>query len=282
MADTALSANVNLLDAHQTVTGTKTHASSFTITNAAGLAAPRIYMAGNVVVSSAAAAAGGGLQVSSNVYIVGFASATRFYGDGSGLTGVPGDNLGNHTATADLNMGPYNLSGTGFITISSITATGVGINAAQLSLADNVTISSEAAAGLGAGVRISSNVYIVGFSSAAKYYGDGSGLTNLTVVGDDLGSHIATKVLDMAGNPVIAVSSLTITGVGVNGASPMLSVASSTFTVLANGNVGVGVAVPANKFEIASTGGASMEFDTSVPGIVTIKMGGIAVAEMLP
>ena len=47
-----------------------------------------------------------------------------------------------------------------------------------------------ASATLGGGVRISSNVYIMGYSSATKYYGDGSGLTNLSVSGDDLGNHL--------------------------------------------------------------------------------------------
>ena len=41
-------------------------------------------------------------------------------------------------------------------------------------------ISSETAAGLGAGLRVSTNVYVVGFSSAAKYYGDGSALYGIT------------------------------------------------------------------------------------------------------
>jgi hypothetical protein len=45
-----------------------------------------------------------GLRVSTNVYIVGISSAARYFGDGSALTGVPGDSLGNHTASQQLNM----------------------------------------------------------------------------------------------------------------------------------------------------------------------------------
>ena len=89
------------------------------------------------------------------------------------------DNLGNHTATTVLNMSGFQISSAGAITASSFTATGMGVGAARLRLADNVVISSEARAAFGGGVNISSNVYIVGFSSAARYYGDGSGLTNL-------------------------------------------------------------------------------------------------------
>ncbi|HAF95244.1 MAG: hypothetical protein A2021_06415 [Elusimicrobia bacterium GWF2_52_66] len=113
--------------------------------------------------------------------------ANKFYGDGSGLTGVVsvGDNLGSHIATTTLNMGGNSIvnaaSGTFTqgVTASSFTATGTGLGAVQLRLADNVLISSEASAARGGGVTISTNVYIVGFSSATKYYGDGSGLTNI-------------------------------------------------------------------------------------------------------
>jgi len=54
-----------------------------------------------------------------------------------------------------------------------------GLLSPSVNLAPGVAVSSEASAAMGAGVKVSSNVYIVGFSSAAKYYGDGSGLTNV-------------------------------------------------------------------------------------------------------
>lgn len=50
--------------------------------------------------------AGGGV-IKSSVSATGVMMAARFIGDGSGLTSVPGDNLGNHTATQQLNMGNY-------------------------------------------------------------------------------------------------------------------------------------------------------------------------------
>ncbi|PIU18325.1 MAG: hypothetical protein COT18_10765, partial [Elusimicrobia bacterium CG08_land_8_20_14_0_20_59_10] len=135
--------------------------------------------ADDVYLSSAPPGQAGGLRISTDVYVVGFASATRFYGDGSQLTGLPGDHLGNHTAEMDLNMGPYAVVGAGQAVLSSFTATGYGITAALLHLAANVDISSEASANLGAGMRVSSNVYIVGFASATKYFGDGSELTGI-------------------------------------------------------------------------------------------------------
>ena len=90
------------------------------------------------------------------------------------------------------------------------TFTGV-LGAAQLRLAAGVTLAQEPSAALGAGVRVSSNVYIVGFSSAAKYYGDGSALTGVSG-SDNLGNHTATKDLDLNGHQIVNVSSLTVSG----------------------------------------------------------------------
>ncbi|MDO8806677.1 MAG: hypothetical protein Q7R35_19865 [Elusimicrobiota bacterium] len=84
--------------------------------------------------------------------------------------------------------------------------------AAQLRLSGSVSVSSESLSSLGAGVRISTNIYIVGFSSAAKYYGDGSALTGISLAGDDLGSHVASLNLNMSGLQILNVASMTVTG----------------------------------------------------------------------
>ncbi len=148
------------------------------------------------------------------------------------------------------------------VTASSYTATGIGVQAAQLRLAaaGGVTISSEASAALGGGVRVSTNVYVVGFSSAAKYYGDGSGLTNLPVgPGDNLGNHTATQALNMSNKAVDGVSSMTITGAGVTGSDPLFTVAGSTLVVLNNGNVGIGTAAPGAALHVSSGGAVASD-----------------------
>ncbi|MEI7529792.1 MAG: hypothetical protein WCK76_12715, partial [Elusimicrobiota bacterium] len=198
-------------------------ASSFTATGE-GVGTPRLVMAGNVEVSSEAAGAlGGGLRVSTNVYVVGFSSAVKYYGDGSSLTGIAGDNLGNHTAAKDLAMGPYNVIGAGSLSMSSITATGAGVNTARLDLADQVYISSETSTELGAGVYVSSNVYVIGYASATRFFGDGSGLTNMTAFADNMGNHTASRDLNMAGYHILNVSSLSVTGQDASGYSLWLS-----------------------------------------------------------
>ena len=128
---------------------------------------------GNVVVN-------GVLAVSSGAYFVGNstfpAAAKIFINDGSPgqilsknsggwlewfNAGAIGDNLGTHIATQTLNLAGWNM-----------------VNASSVNFRSNVFISSASEAQHG-GIYVSSNVYIVGFSSAAKYYGDGSSLTGI-------------------------------------------------------------------------------------------------------
>ncbi|PKM98894.1 MAG: hypothetical protein CVU79_01190 [Elusimicrobia bacterium HGW-Elusimicrobia-3] len=109
--------------------------------------------------------------------------------------------------------------------------------ARQLYAAPNVIVSSEASAALGAGVRVSSNVYIVGFASATKYFGDGSGLTNLPVFGDDLGNHIATTTLQMGAYGVNTSSDITAARYQIKG-STVLAILPGTASFAAGPSAG--------------------------------------------
>jgi len=219
-----------------------------------------------------------GISVSSNVYIVGFSSAAKYYGDGSSLTGT-GDNLGNHTATTDLNMNYHNISGAGTITgtyyidgsgtilrgsnagqyikvgseagssssgvgntflgvySGNLVTTGVGntflgYNAGGnviTSGAYNIAIGHDRALSSGANyqldigglitgdmtagassatvqgiLNVSSNVFIVGYSSATKYYGDGSALTGVATSGGVL---VSTFTLNLISGGDVFVAS---------------------------------------------------------------------------
>ena len=200
-------------------------ASSLTATGAPGLLSARVRFNSEVEISSDTSGAFAGVRISSNVYVVGFSSAAKYYGDGSALTGITvPDTLGDHTATQDLDLNTFNLVNVASLTArgaitaySSVTiAADLGIGAA-VRFDNNVEISS--AADFNGGIYVSTNIYIVGIASAAKYYGDGSALTGTG--SDDLGSHIATTDLDLnnfnllnvgaiAANPA---SSVTVVGV---------------------------------------------------------------------
>ncbi|MFH0947620.1 MAG: hypothetical protein V1833_01290, partial [Elusimicrobiota bacterium] len=99
----------------------------------------------------------------------------------------------------------------------------------------------------------SSNVYIVGYSSAARYYGDGSGLTNITgsANADKLDGLDSLDFVRRTGNVNEEVtgsktfsSSVTVTASG-------FSVGGSTLVVV-NGNVGIGTTNPNNTLQVAN------------------------------
>jgi hypothetical protein len=113
-----------------------------------------------------------------------------------------------------------------------------------------VSISSGAAAAVGGGLTVSTNVYIVGFSSAAKYYGDGSSLSGLAALADNLGNHIATTTLNMNGQQILNVSSLTVT-YGI-------SAGSATFS----GNEGTTATITVQRVN-GSSGAVSVDYATS-------------------
>jgi len=162
------------------------------------------------------------------------------------------DNLGNHVATTTLNMSAYNVIAVSTISVSSITTAAAGLNlstnvyisgnagigttmplskldvsggsitirganAALVFEDSSRVISSETAITLGAGIRVSTNVYIVGFSSAAKYYGDGSALTGVPV--DNLGNHEAGATLQMGAYGIVTSSDITAARYQISGST---------------------------------------------------------------
>ncbi|MCP4090574.1 MAG: hypothetical protein GY746_12420, partial [Gammaproteobacteria bacterium] len=54
-------------------------------------------------------------------------AATAFVGDGSGLTGITGDNLGDHTATQALNLNTNNITNGGTVTATAFVGDGSGL-----------------------------------------------------------------------------------------------------------------------------------------------------------
>jgi hypothetical protein len=128
--------------------------------------------------------------------------------------------------------------------------------------------------------RDSNNVVVgsmsaTGVMSAVKFIGDGSALSGLTGVGDNLGSHVATTTLNMGGQSIVNAASATFnnsvtvyssaTIVASDALSASLWASTSTVTphlyVSTGGNVGLGTASPSAKLQVdgtADTGGYVM------------------------
>jgi len=115
----------------------------------------------------------------------------RYYGDGSTLTGI--------VAKAGDTM-------TGALTLPAD-----GINTPRIKLLDGVTISSSPALAslFPGGILVSSHVYVIGYASATRFYGDGSGLTNVVTLD---GSKVLKAGDTMSGQLTLANSTLTVTG----------------------------------------------------------------------
>ena len=127
---------------------------------------------------------------SSNVYMVGYSSASKYYGDGSGLTGVSGtDNnklpLAGGTMSGDLTMGGKNI-----YSASTITATG-DITAARYQINGSTVLAVLPGASLGVGLgsgrlnQAANNIFIgnlAGYNNTTgfmnSFLGHEAGYTN--------------------------------------------------------------------------------------------------------
>ncbi|MCB0530487.1 MAG: hypothetical protein KDC65_18540, partial [Saprospiraceae bacterium] len=85
---------------------------------------------------------------------LGMVGATSFVGDGSGLTGIAGDDLGNHTATQALNLSNNDISAVNTLTAKTIvggqSSTVSGARATVVGGSDNTASGAESFVGGGA------------------------------------------------------------------------------------------------------------------------------------
>ena len=190
-----------------------------------GLGQPLIIPSARLHISSGAAAAGDMFLVTTGaterfrVTAAGEVYGGSYYGDGTTLTGIvrkAGDTMTGHL----------------LISGSSLTVTSaLGVSSPKLKLLDNAEISSAPAALYG-GIRVSTHIYLTG---PAIYYGDGSGLSNVTSLPD------STKVLkagDVMSGPLSGITSLTAASATITGSA--FSVSGSTTFLVLNGNTSVG------------------------------------------
>ena len=123
----------------------------------------------------------GSTQPTEKLEVVGVVSATSFFGDGSGLTGVAStDNI--ITGTAATFTGSVNISGaanfTGAANFSGITTVGILTAYTSVKVGSAVTINSSGANVTG--VVTATNVSVGQSVTAASFFGDGSKLQGVT------------------------------------------------------------------------------------------------------
>jgi hypothetical protein len=145
--------------------------------------------------------------------VTGTVNADSFIGDGSLLTGVPGDNLGNHTATQNINLNGNYLSGDG------------NDNGIFVKPSGNVGIGRD---------NPQHTLDVLRDINATAYFGDGSNLTN---VGDNLGDHNMEHKLITNGNWInrdndnnegIYIDSISNVGIGTAAPQARLEVLGET------------------------------------------------------
>ena len=133
-----------------------------------------------LVVSSAAGEAGNMLVVStgtSNVIRMtgaGEVYANKFFGDGSGLTGISGDNLGNHTATQALNMAAKAVINVSSLTVNAPTSIPDALWVSTSSVSPHLYVSTGGRVGIGTAAPASALHIVSG--SVQLDDGDGDGI----------------------------------------------------------------------------------------------------------
>lgn len=220
--------------------------------------------------------------------------ATKYYGDGSALTGITGtgDNLGNHTATTILNMGGYNINAAGDISAaryqisgSTVLAVlggsgsyGVGIGAGNSNTGSYNTFLGQSSGFWN--TSGGSNTYLGAFSGTANTTGSEN-----TIVGMNAGTANTTGAYNAFlggasgqfnttgwGNTFIGSSAgyNNTTGsynialgyiAGLSAVAYMrMNIGDLLYGDLLDGTVGIGIASPQAALDVVSTGTASNQF----------------------
>ncbi len=249
----------NVVDTLSATLGAGNDAGGQNIVNAGAVSASGLVLAPGVRISSASQAEYGGVLVSTNIYLP---AGAKYYGDGSGLTGV-GAGSGNIVDPLDatLNAGA-NAGGYGMVNLGNV-AIGAGTAAGRLDV-------QASAPGTYAQVwRDSAGVAVASMTDTGAFYADASHMRGLPGA-DNLGDHTATQALNMSGfdvknagavtasGPVTVYSSVTVAGTSAFASTAAFTARAlsvpgvyiSSGLVVASGSVGIGTASPQETLDV--------------------------------
>ncbi|WP_226915739.1 beta strand repeat-containing protein [Hymenobacter siberiensis] len=189
--------------------------------------------------------------------------------DGSNFVNVPGDNLGNHTATQNLNLAANQLVGNGGSTGLVISSTGAITSASTITAGGNVQLGANQLVGNGGstGLVISSTGAI---TSASTIIAGG----NVQLGANQLVGNGGSTGLVISSTGAITSASTIIAGGNVQlGANQLVGNGGSTGLVISSsGSVGVGTASPNQRLDVRTSDGTAR----IVVGTTANTGGGIA------
>ena len=172
---------------------------------------------------------------------LGAVTAASFTGDGSGLTNIPGDDLGDHTAIQNIKLNDFNLSNDGGasdgIRVSDNGNTGIGLNGSQSPEA-RLHVIAPSNTGLAYALRLDNRANAIGSAVGVQFgkdnNGDGKGgIAYETKAGWGRGSIHFLQNSEANGNAA-----------GLD---------DKVMTIRNNGRVGIGKEDPASALEVVGT-----------------------------